>query len=117
MFKSFIQLIVGNLDEKRIYRQFKKRVNALPKDYRYAFKKIQHYLYYVDISGCDMSLFTDLVELFEDSAAHNKPVLDIVGNDVASFCDELVLASATKNPTTREKLNKEILDYFDKGEK
>lgn len=114
MFKSFIQLIVGDLEDKRIYRQFKKRVNALPKDYRFAFKKIQHYLYYVDISGCDMSLFTDLVELFEDSAAHGKSVVEIVGNDVAAFCDELVLASSIKNPTTREKLNKEILDYFNK---
>lgn len=34
MKKSFIELIIGDLHEKREWRQFTKRVNALPRDYR-----------------------------------------------------------------------------------
>lgn len=116
MGKSFIELIVGNLDEKRAYRQFMKRVNALPKDYSYAFKKMQNYLYYADLTGCE-TLFTDLVELLEVSAADGKPVLDVVGTDVAGFCDELVHASAPNTLTPRAKLNKEIMEHLRKGGK
>lgn len=117
MAKSWIALIVGNLDEKRAYRRFMKRVNALPKDYSYAFKKMRQYLYYTDLTECDGALFIDLVELLESSAAEGKAILDVVGEDVAGFCDELVRAAAPNALTPREKLNKEILEHFHKGEK
>lgn len=116
MSKSLIELLVGDLGEKRAYRRFMKRVNALPKDYRYAFKKMQNYLYYTDLTGCE-TLFTDLVELLEASAAEGKPVLEVLGGDVAGFCDELVRASVPNAVTPREKLNKEILEHFHKGGK
>lgn len=111
MAKSMIELLVGSIDEKRAYRRFMKRVNALPKDYRYAFKKMRSYLYYSDLTGCE-TLFTDLVELLEASAAQGKPVLDVIGTDVSGFCDELVHASAPDRPTPQEKLNREVLKYF-----
>lgn len=112
MSKSIIELVIGNLDEKREYKKYTKRVNALPKDYRFAFKKIRNYMYYTDLSGCEMSLFTDLVELFEASAAAGKPVLSITGTDVAVFCDELMRAASADKSTTREKLNMEIHEHF-----
>lgn len=116
MAKSFIELVVGDLDEKRAYRRFMKRVNALPKEYRFAFKKMRNYLYYTDLTGCE-TLFTDLVELLEASAAQGRPVLDVIGTDVSGFCDELVRASGSDALTPREKLNKEILEHFHKGGK
>lgn len=114
MAKSLIELVVGNLDEKRAYRRYMKRVNALPKDYRYAFQKMQHYLYNIDLTGCE-TLFPDLVELLEASAAEGKPILDVIGMDVAGFCDALVRASAPDTRTPREKFNQEILEHFRKG--
>lgn len=113
MAKSFIELVVGSLDEKRAYRQYMKRVSALPKDYRYAFKRMQNYLYYSDLTGCE-ALFTDLVELLEASSAEGKPILDVVGADVAGFCDELVRVYAPNLPTPREKLNRDILKHFNR---
>lgn len=116
MAKSFIELVVGDLGEKRDYRQFMKRVKALPRDYRYAFKKIQNYMYYFGDAVCDMTMYTDLLELLEVSAAEEKGVLDILGSDVAAFCDDLIRASASNTITTREKLNQEVLEYFYKEE-
>ncbi len=110
--KSFLELIVGSLDEKRAYRQLMKRVNALPKDYRFAYKKIQHYMYYFEASGCDMDMLTDLLDLFEASACEGKAVLDVLGSDVATFCDELIRATTQHGATTREKLNEDILNHF-----
>lgn len=116
MTKSVVELLVGGLDEKRIYRRIMKRVNTLPKDYRFAFKKIQHYMYHFDSAGSDMNMFADLVDLFEASAAEGKPVLDVVGSDVCEFCDELIRASSIDTLTTREKFNKEILEWFHRRE-
>lgn len=38
---SFIKLIIGDTESKQTYKQKMKRVAALPKDYRFAFRKIQ----------------------------------------------------------------------------
>ncbi len=98
MAKSFLELVVGNLDEKKAWRQLIKRVDALPEDYRFAFKKILTQ--------------SDLLELFEESAAAGRKVTDIVGSDVAAFCDELIHASAADIKGVREKLNQEILNLL-----
>ncbi len=42
MLDSIIKLIIGDLEEKREYKQMMKSVDALPKDYKFAFRKIQH---------------------------------------------------------------------------
>ena len=109
MKKSFMELVIGDLNEKRAWRQFTKRVNALPKEYRYMFKKILHYFYNF---GYNLEMLTDLLELFEVNAAEGKLIRDVVGNDVASFCDELIHANATDIVTPRERLNREILEHF-----
>lgn len=114
MAKSFLELIVGDLDEKRAYRKFMKRVDALPKEYRYSFKKIQHYFYNFSV---DMSMLSDLLEMFEESAAEGKSVIDVIGSDVADFCDELLRVSTKHTKTSREKLNEEIQRYFHKEDK
>jgi DNA-binding ferritin-like protein (Dps family) len=116
MLDSIIKLIIGDLEEKRVYKQFMKRVNALPKDYRFAFRKIQHYMFSVGPPGGDMTIFTDLVDLFEASAAEGKQVLDVIGSDVGKFCDEFMRASVTNTETLREKLNKEVMGKFNKEE-
>lgn len=117
MTKSIVELLLGDLEEKRAYRQFMRRVNALPKDYRFTFKKMQHYLYHFGSAGCDMALYTNLVDLFETSAAEGKPVLTVIGGDASAFCDELIRATAVDAFTSREKLNKEIMEHFHREDK
>lgn len=122
MLDSLIKLIIGDMEEKRAYKLMMKRVDALPKDYRFAFRKIQHYMYSVGSPDDDMTIFTDLtmftdlVDLFEASAAEGRQVLDVIGSDVGKFSDEVMRASVTNTQTSREKLNKEIMEKFKREE-
>jgi DNA-binding ferritin-like protein (Dps family) len=120
--KKFIKLIIGdtegNVEIRRNYKQFMKRVDALPKDYRFVFRKIKHYML---INGVgpdgDLMIFTDLVDLFEASAAEGRQVLEVIGSDVGEFCNEFLRASVTYTENTeklREKLNKEVMEKFNK---
>lgn len=123
MLDSIKKLIIGDLEGKRAYKQMMKRVRTLPKDYQYAFRKIQHYMYCVGSTDGDstifkdLTMFTDLVDLFEASAAESKQVLDVIGNDVSKFSDEFMRASATNIETPREKLNREIKAKFNREDK
>lgn len=65
-------------------------------------------------AGSDMMIFTDLVDLFEASAAEGIQVLDVIGSDVGKFCDEFMYASVTNTETLREKLDKEVIEKFNK---
>lgn len=120
MLDSIIKLIIGDMEEKRAYKQMMKRVDALPEDYRYAFRKIQHYMFCVGSPDgdttifTDLSMFTDLVDLFEASAADGRQVLDVTGSDVGRFSDEFMRASATDTGAMRKKINKEIMEKFNK---
>ena len=102
---------------KRAYRQQMARVNALPEDYRYVFKKIQSHMWmFAAGSGYDMmKVHSDLIELFESGAAEGKRVLEITGEDVAAFCDELLRSARTYTEDWREALNRDIRKRFEKG--
>lgn len=108
MLDSFIKLVIGDLDEKKEYRQMMNRVKALPEDYRYVYEKIQKYMWIFG-DGFDTG---DLLELFEGGAAEGKQVLDITGEDVAVFCDELICASGGGAEPLGEKINREIAEHF-----
>ena len=103
--------------EKREFRQKQERVNALPEDYRYVYHHIQHYMWsHSGGSGMDMMpILADLLDLFETGAAEGKPVLDVTGEDVAGFCDELLRNARTWTGKQREALNRDILHKLGKG--
>jgi|SRR5215472_12929076 len=96
--------------EKREYKQTQERAKALPEDYRYVYHKIKHYMWnYTAGSGMDMMpILADLLDLFETGAAEGKRVLDITGEDVAAFCDELLRNAKTYTENRREALNRDI---------
>ena len=101
---------------KREYKQQMARVEALPKDYQYVFKKIQGHMWmFAAGSGYDMmKIHYDLIELFEAGAAEGKHVLEITGEDVAAFCDELLRSARTYTEDWREALNRDILKKLGK---
>lgn len=105
------------IQSKREYKQQMARVEALPKDYQYVFKKIQGHMWmFASGSGYDMmKIHYDLIELFESGAADGKHVLDITGEDVAGFCDELLRSAQTYTENWREALNRDILKKLGKG--
>lgn len=105
------------IESKREYKRQMARVEALPEDYQYVFKKIQHHMWmFAAGSGYDMmKIHYDLIELFEAGAAEGKPVLEITGEDVASFCDELLRVARTYTGDWRDSFNRDIQKRFGKG--
>lgn len=104
------------MESKREYKQQMARVEALPKDYQYVFKKIQGHMWkFAAGSGYDMmKIHYGLIELFEAGAADGKHVLEITGEDVAAFCDELLRSASTYTENWREAFNRDILKKLGK---
>lgn len=123
MFDKFKNLVIGNLEDKREYKQMMKRVDLLPKDYKFAFKQIQKYIYTVGGCSGDIKMFTninifiDLLDLFEISSIDGRSITEVIGNDISKFTDEFISAYTTNSETIREKLNKEIMEKLSKEKK
>jgi len=49
-----------------------------------------------------------LIDLFEEGATGGKSVLEVTGEDVATFVDELLKSTRTYTEDWRIKLNREI---------
>ncbi|WP_019926412.1 DUF1048 domain-containing protein [Nocardia sp. BMG111209] len=82
----FIERVIGDLGEKRRWWQYKSRVKQLAEPYRSVVEAFERYLMY-GAAGGGMSLFEDLTELFEQSAADHTPIRDVVGDDPVEFIE------------------------------
>ena len=84
------------IEGKRLWRAHMARVKALPADYQIVYKEIQRYLFKVGpIELPDGRLLSGIVDFFEEGVAASKGILELVGNDVAAFCDDLFQDSHT----------------------
>ena len=97
-------IIVG----KKQWRAHMARVKALPPDYRIVYKEIQKYFFKVGpIDLPDGTLLSGIVDFFEEGVAAGKGVLELIGNDVAAFCDDLVKDSRTYADIYQESISGE----------
>jgi DNA-binding ferritin-like protein (Dps family) len=86
---QYLEIITGSLEDKRRYRQYKARIKQLPENYRTAVEALERYLMHfgpADGAGA-MSMFDDLADLFEQSAADGTPIRDIFGEDPVEFVE------------------------------
>ncbi|WP_433358993.1 DUF1048 domain-containing protein [Streptosporangium sp. CA-115845] len=84
------------IEGKKQWRAHMARVKALPPDYQIVYKEIQRYIFKVGpIDLLDGSLLSGIVDFFEEGVAANRGVLELIGNDVAAFCDNLIKDSRT----------------------
>ncbi len=113
--KNIINFIVGDIKEKKKYRENEKRAKSLPKEYTDAYTEIKRYLWNTGMLTIE-PLFP-LVDLFEEAAANGKHVTEIIGPDVAAFADELVRGEKTYKDKQSKKLNNNIADKLDKDRK
>ena len=113
---KIIDTIIGDLGEKKRYRENEKRAKALPTAYAEAYKEIRNYLW--NTSGIlTIDPLVSLVDLLEEAAAEGRSVTDITGPDVAAFADELVRGESSYKDKQREKLNKNFADKTEKDDK
>jgi DNA-binding ferritin-like protein (Dps family) len=84
------------IEGKKQWRAHAARVKALPPDYRIVYKEMQKYLFKVGpVSLSEGPLLLEIVEFFEEGVAAGKGVLELIGTDVAAFCDGLIKDSPT----------------------
>ncbi len=92
---NWIETITGSLEQKKLYRQYKARMEALPEPYGATAKAMQRYfMYYGGVTDGEtvVTMMSDLVELWERAAADGTPVRAIVGDDPVEFAETLAQA-------------------------
>ncbi|MFI2780657.1 DUF1048 domain-containing protein [Streptomyces sp. ALB3] len=84
------------VEGKKQWRAHTARVRGLPPDYRIVYQEMQKYLFKVGpVDLPDGPLLPGIVDFFEEGAAAGQGVLELIGTDVAAFCDDLVKDSRT----------------------
>ena len=90
MAMGWIEQVTGSLEHKRHYRQHKARTKQLPANYHAAIEAIERYIMYFGgiTKGETMASMLDaLGDLFEESAANETSIRDIVGDDPVEFVE------------------------------
>lgn len=104
--------VIGPLEQKKRWWQYKARVKQLPENYRTALEAIQRYSYYKGPGTAEgmMRLLDDLIDLFEEAAASGTPVREIVGEDPVEFAEEFFQNYKGQSWITkhRERLTRDI---------
>ena len=91
---TLIDKIVGDLGDKRRWRQYKARVKTLPASHRTTVEALERYVtYFGGITKGDvpvdvmMSMLEDLAGLFEQAAADGTPIRAVVGEAPVEFAE------------------------------
>jgi DNA-binding ferritin-like protein (Dps family) len=72
------------------------RVKTLPPDYQIVYQEIQRYFFKVGpVDLAEGHLLSGLVDFFGEGVTAGKGVLELIGDDVAAFCDDLIKDSRT----------------------
>lgn len=104
---DFFKKVTG---EKKRWRQVEARAKKLPKDYQIVYDEIKGYMFrYPSGTGMDLlPVLEELLGLFEGGVANRKGALELTGEDVAGFCDELLRSVTTYAEKSRQSLNRDI---------
>jgi DNA-binding ferritin-like protein (Dps family) len=90
MAAKWIESVTGSLEQKKHYRQYKARIDALPEPYHAVAKALERYLMYCGgvVDGDTLiTMFGDFADLWERAAADGTPVRAIVGDDPVEFAE------------------------------
>ncbi|GLX95082.1 DUF1048 domain-containing protein [Herbidospora sp. NBRC 101105] len=74
------------IEGKRQWRAHVARVKALPPDYQIVHKEMQRYFFKVGSA----ELLSGVLDFFEEGVADGTGVRELIGDDVAAFCDGLI---------------------------
>ncbi|QMW66598.1 DUF1048 domain-containing protein [Mumia sp. ZJ1417] len=115
MAAKWIETLTGSLEQKKQFRQYKARIEALPEPYDQAAKALERYLMYSSgLTDGDtfMTMFGDFADLWERAAADETSVRAIVGDDPVEFAETFAAAYTGKQWIDKERarLNKAIDD-------
>jgi DNA-binding ferritin-like protein (Dps family) len=107
---GFINKIIG---DKKEWNEMEARAKALPEDYQIVYGEIKQYIW--KTSGlAAIDVLKGLLDLFEEGVSNGKSVLEITGEDVAAFCDELMRGAKTYTADWSTGLNQSIAQKLQK---
>ncbi|MEO3876498.1 DUF1048 domain-containing protein [Nonomuraea sp. B12E4] len=102
---QYLEIVTGSLEEKKRWRRYKARIKQLPENYRTAVEALERYLMHfgpADGTGA-MTMYEDLAELFEQSAADRTPIRDLFGEDPVEFVEAFMANYPLGQYRTRER--------------
>jgi DNA-binding ferritin-like protein (Dps family) len=108
------------MQEKAEFKAYRKLVESLAGDYQFVLKEIETYMFSLMIDESMMPVLMNTAESFAIAAADGRAVLSITGEDVGTFCENILKKSNAKTwaDKCREKLNENIHKRFEiKSEK
>ena len=96
--------------EKREWRLYKRRVAALPADYRTVISQIETFMWNFAVDSQMIAVFEGILDLFEEGAAQGRKVLEVTGEDVAEFAKDVLaeVQAATWTGKKADRLNAEV---------
>jgi DNA-binding ferritin-like protein (Dps family) len=106
MAAKWIELVTGSLEQKKQYKQYRARIEALPEPYGGAAKAFQRYfMYYGGLVDGEVSLqmMGAFADLWERAAADGTPVRAIVGDDPVEFAETFAQAYIGKRWIDKER--------------
>ena len=122
MAPKWIETVTGSLEQKREYRRYKARIDALPEPYASAAKAFQRYLMYsggMTLEGeTILTMFGDFADLWERAAADGTPVRDVVGDDPVEFADTFAESYGGKRWIDKERARlTQAVEAAERGER
>ncbi|MEV4176826.1 DUF1048 domain-containing protein [Nonomuraea sp. NPDC049709] len=104
-YRQYLEVVTGPLEDKKRWRRYKARIRALPENYRTAVEALERYLmHFGPGDGADAaSMFEDLADLFEQSAADGTPIREIFGEDPVEFVEAFVQNYSVGRYISRER--------------
>ena len=120
MVAKWIELVTGSLEQKKQYRQYRARIEALPEPYCTVARALQRYIMYsggVMDGATAVTMFGDFADLWERAAADGTPVRAIVGDDPVDFADAFAQAYTGKRWVDKERARlTKAIDDAERGE-
>ena len=95
MAAKWIEQVTGSLEQKKQYKRYKARIEALPEPYGTAAKALQRYfMVYGGVTDGDtaVKMLGDFADLWERAAADGTSVRAIVGEDPVEFAETFAQA-------------------------
>ncbi|MGW6695054.1 DUF1048 domain-containing protein [Rhodococcus sp. NPDC054953] len=106
MAAKWIESITGSLEQKKQFKQYRARIEALPEPYAAAAKALERYLtYYAGVTDGDtlVTMYVDAADLWERAAADGTTVRAIVGDDPVEFAETFAQAYTGKRWIDKER--------------
>ncbi|MCG7418472.1 MULTISPECIES: DUF1048 domain-containing protein [Microbacterium] len=90
---AWYEKIIGDLSAKKQWREYRRRLEALPAPYRQAGRALERYVLNLgptEDSDALIRMVTDLADLLEQAAAADTPIRDLTGPEPAAFAEEFM---------------------------